>query len=544
MPQLLRSGTIHRVRSSQELLTLGFMGLSRPSTAIVDGDRTHAAEIGLIGSAAELAVTACLYQVSGPKAVVKRDGRYPTGPEALSEFRRLLREKPARVATLTAGVGDEDGHLKALLAATLGFTALFTARAGGLHSGRRYARSVAYHAGLQVVDFLKLLSASRKWAPYLQEVPQVEPMPEKDVVLTAELARLKSASSPLQTADALGSVFLILPEVCRDEPEWLSALQKVNVSPRKRDLSILLASLETAHVGEVVKAAKGARGMPVRITGEEGALTAAIVNLKKSLRDPHERWRAQIATANGCLDDKGYLSLPPIDSVYEYFALGLENMGFPVGDLEKGLTAPDVWPSVAAALSYQGTPGPCFFLIASFRKTEVAQLGALMKRACGIRASLATKWASYAPVFDVLGHKVRAHGALSARMPRLSQMTNARAARREDVLDGLLVRSDQWSRFDIDRMSGVLDALEDPESLEPAFAHLLEVSAEPSPPQCIVSVGRALIHAATDREDLAPMLELVSRPAFAALRTDMRKAMQEVDCLLNVPTAGRHVQDD
>jgi len=544
MPQLLRSGAIRRIRASQDLLALAFTGLSRPSTAVAGEERSSAAEIGLIGSAAELAVTACLYQISGPKAVTRRDGRYPTAPEALSEFRRVLREKPARVATLTAGVDGVEDHLAALLAATLGFTALFTERAGGLHAGRHYSRSVVYHAGLQVAGFLTLLAASRKWAPYLQDVPQVDPMPEKDIVLAAELARLSAASSPTQTADALASVFLILPEVCREEPEWLSALQKVSVSPRKRDLSILLAALTTAHVGEVVKAAKGARGLPVHITGGEGALTASIVNLKKSLRDPHERWRAQIATANGCLDNKGYLSLPPIESVYEYFALGLENMGFPDGELERGLTAPDIWPFVAAALSYQGTLGPCFFLVEALRVSEVPQLGALMTSACGIRPRLAKTWSDYEPVITSWGDGDSTHEALDAGLPQLKRVSASRAMRREDVLDGVLERSDKWPPPDVDRMSGVLEALEDPESLEPAFTRLIDLSEEVSPPGCVVSMGRALIHAAIDRDDLAPMLELASLPAFANLKTDMRKAMQEVDCLLNVMSTRGLPTDD
>jgi len=448
-------------------------------------------------------------------------------------LRRALRERPARIATLVAGVEDPGRHLDSLLSSTNGFSALSTARAGGLHAGSMYTRAVVCHAGQQVGEFLKLLARSRKWAPYLQNVPEVEPMPEKDLVLASELARLTSGS-PTQVANAASSIFLILPELCSDEPEWLAALQRVSVSPRKRDLSILLSSLEAAHVGEVVKAAKGARALPVRIVGEDGTLTTSIANLKKSLNDPFARWRAQIGAANGCLNEKGYLALPPIESVYEYFALGLEHMGFPPGEIDSGLTAPDIWPFIAAALSYQGTAGPCFFLVRHLRLGEYSQLLSIMGRASAGRVKLTRVLPEYSAAFGSILNPGGSSGGNCAALPDLAELARRRLSESEDVIDRVIERAETWSDRDSGLMNDVLDALEDPLSLEPALVGLIGLANEPNPPSCLVGVGRSLMHSATKAEDLAPMLELAGTPACESLQTDMRKAMREIDYLLNL----------
>ena len=532
MPQLLRSGAIERVRASQDALALALFGMARPETTGAALPRANAGEIGLVGSSAELALSACLFQIGGPRAVAKRDGRYPSAPEALAEFRRVIRARPPRVSALVDGVDDQDDHLDQLVAATVGFTALFTERAGGLHAGRRHSRAVVHLAATQVSDFLRLLAASRRWSPYLQGVPFLEVMPEKDLVLADELSHLSAASTPNETARALSSIFLVLPELCSDEPEWIEALHRVSISPRKKDLSVLLTSLETAHVGEVVKAARGARGLPVQIS-DDGVLTTSIANLKKSLRDPLARWRSQRGTANGCMDTHGYLDLPSIEATYEYFALGLENMGFPEGELEAGLTAPDVWPFVAAALSYQGTPGPCFFLVGKLRPPEYPQFVASMLRAALLKGKLAGSWKSYEPEFRSIVKGVdgasRDDESLAAELKAASRQ---REDGREDVIDRILERADSWMPDDLDRLTGVLQVLEDPGSLEPAFVKLIELSQEVSPPSCLVGIGRSLMHAATDGEDVAPMLEMAKLLYFAALKTDMRKAMREVDYLL------------
>lgn len=531
MPQLLRSGAIERVRASQDALALALFGMARPETTGATLPRANSGEIGLVGSSAELALSACLFQIGGPRAVAKRDGRYPSAPEALAEFRRVIRARPPRVSALVDGVDDQDDHLDQLVAATVGFTALFTERAGGLHAGRRHSRAVVHLAATQVSDFLRLLAASRRWSPYLQGVPFVEVMPEKDLVLADELSHLSAASTPNETARALSSIFLVLPELCSDEPEWIEALHRVSISPRKQDLSVLLTSLETAHVGEVVKAARGARGLPVHIS-DDGVLTTSIANLKKSLHDPLARWRSQRGTANGCMDTNGYLDLPSIEAIYEYFALGLENMGFPEGELEAGLTAPDVWPFVAAALSYQGTPGPCFFLIGKLRPSEYSQFVACMRRAALLRGKLAGAWESYEPEFRSIATGAHCTSGHSETLDALSAASHRRLDGREDVIDRIFDRADSWMPGDVDRLTGVLQTLEDPGSLEPAFVKVIELSQDVSPPSCLVGIGRSLMHAATDAEDVAPMLEMAKLPKFVALRTDMRKAMREVDYLL------------
>lgn len=60
--------------------------------------------------------------------------------------------------------------------------------------------------------------------------------------------------------------------------------------------------------------------------------------------------------------NKGYLGLPPEDFILDLFALGIDSTGIlPTG--QKFLTAQQVWPFIASALSTQGTARPYWFLV-------------------------------------------------------------------------------------------------------------------------------------------------------------------------------------
>ena len=80
--------------------------LRQPTTA-------HAAEIGLVGSAGELAMGACLVQAFGKSALSATERRFKEFPQI--QFRALVRNGVPESGFLTTGVPDPDQHRHNLL---------------------------------------------------------------------------------------------------------------------------------------------------------------------------------------------------------------------------------------------------------------------------------------------------------------------------------------------------------------------------------------------------------------------------------------------
>ena len=137
MPRLLKSETDQRLVVSQRALTTAFGMLSVPKSVGYEPSSTDGAiEMGLIGIDADLAISACLYEILGTSGIVRKDnGFYLTASEALDSFRSTLNSKIPRLSVLTHGVSDAASHLKKLETACSNFSVIFTARASALHGG-------------------------------------------------------------------------------------------------------------------------------------------------------------------------------------------------------------------------------------------------------------------------------------------------------------------------------------------------------------------------------------------------------------------------
>lgn len=122
MPHLLKRETRQRIAVSCQALRLAFHELATPRAA-ASGRQPGAGalEMGLIGVAAELALSACLIEVSGVEAVL-RDGKgsmFLTAGEALAKFKELLASAAPKVGVLTAEVENPKEHLRALRTAAV-----------------------------------------------------------------------------------------------------------------------------------------------------------------------------------------------------------------------------------------------------------------------------------------------------------------------------------------------------------------------------------------------------------------------------------------
>ena len=111
MPALLKRDTIRLLEASVESLHLTVSSLGAPKrTELRQESASFATEIGLIGSAAEMAMAACNAQALGPSALVAPNGQFKTFREILADFRSLIRLSTPVSDFLTTGIKDPGEH--------------------------------------------------------------------------------------------------------------------------------------------------------------------------------------------------------------------------------------------------------------------------------------------------------------------------------------------------------------------------------------------------------------------------------------------------
>ena len=528
MPRLLKNETIQRLVGSQKALRLALFGLAMPTCVDMDSlPSDNAAEIGLIGSAAELIISACLYEILGISGVLKSDGSYPTAAQALSDFRKLIQSGVPKLSVLTKGVTDPTTHLNNIQNATKTFRTLFTARAGGLHAGSGVSRDVAYLAAFDTSDFLNLLRNSSKWKPYLREVPVAPPLPKSRQLIAEELAHLIENGSASESVLALKSIFIVLPDLLEKEPEWVGSLERVNIAPSKTDIKVLLDSLQTANVGDICKVGKGTQSIPARIDGNSsGALPVSFITAKKAFTKPYERWRADIGNANGFLEESR-LDLPSIQSIYEYFALTPAEIGISDEEIERGISAQEAWPFIASSLDYQGTKGPCFFIARMVMEGEIQQLIAYLKRAARHSRNLQAKLSDYVPLLETLQTSATVLRSNSLANELITDFQN-RTKSREQLSEKVATRLESVNDTFKNSVEVIIDTVENGDSLSDLFQGFAQEKINVGDAS-INPILRLLINSVTERDEVLGLVELLISDKFPQINTNIRKALRTID---------------
>ena len=529
MPRLLKSETNRRLVVSQRALALAFSLLAIPKTIDQpDADGDGAIEIGLIGIAADLAISACLYEVYGQSGIIRSNsGFYLSASEALSSFRKLLDSKIPRVSNLTAGVQSPDKHLKELDAACTGFSVIFTARAGAVHAGAGTSRDVAFQVGSNVANFLVKLAKSPKWKPYLKMVPKI-PTPLKDRTLIAqELAALVSSGDQARAGASLVGVFLVLPELTKNEPEWIKTIERVQVTPRQQDISVLLKTLQEATVGHLRKVGKGASAIAAKIDPtNSSAMPIYIEAMKKTFESLIDSWGGFIGNANGQLE-KNILSLPPIPSVYSFAAAGVGAIGLSTEEVEIGLPAHSVWPFVAAALNYSGTKGPVFWAVRSLKNGEFGQLASLLNKASMLSKILGSVLPDYLPLIKAASENTPAPKE-SKLAQKLSAFVETRKGKRERLPEVLKTRIRLSAANRKSRYRVLLTEVSKGDALATPITLLANETPTIDDTDFFPALG-LLIDAATDCADLSALTAVVGNSKLNRVSTHARKAIQEID---------------
>lgn len=381
MPPLLRRHAIRLFEASLETLDLAVSSLgATKGRNFREHTATYAPEIGLIGAAAELAMSACLIQAFGPNVNILPSGKFKPFNMILNEFRSLVRVNDPTSEFLFQDVSEREPHRDQLQNLASPFSRLANARAAGLHAGCGLLQEATVVQANMVADFLDCLSVSSRIRPYLTHIPRCLGYNEDRLVIVEDLARRIAEASQNDLPALLISAFLVLPDVPANEPEWLAALERVTVAPRERDILYLLNVLEGALPATLVRAGKAGSGIPVIVKpGDPRALPISPQYLRRQFNDIRDQWYADIATANGRLVAE-VLDLPPSEAVREVFAIGLENAG--IIEHGKNFGPHEAWPFIAASMNVQGTAGPYWFLV---RRTEdLGQLRAILRKVSGI----------------------------------------------------------------------------------------------------------------------------------------------------------------
>ncbi len=384
MPRLLKQDTIRLIEASIEALGLAQMGICtfRKDQLKIEQVR-YSAEIGLIGSSIELAMSSILIQALGKKIIYRdfKTGKYKTASEILNDFRSLIKQASTNTLFLVNDINFPEEHFKKLLSLTNRFQLIITSRANGLHNGYGLKYEIVASFFQDVSYFIKLIGLSNNFKPYLTCVPELVGIWIDKKVLIDELYHdLQETSNTEEQRNLISSLFLVLPEIPDNLPSWIEKFDSIKVSPKKNDIVYLIDALEKANPVTLNKVTDGSQSIDVKIVGRDivGAIPISAQFLKTEFTQIRDQFYADIATANGRLQNK-QLDLPPKSSINNVFALGLHDSKI----LENGVkfTGHQSWPSIVEALNVakNNTTTPYWFLI---RETnDLGQLKASLKKA-------------------------------------------------------------------------------------------------------------------------------------------------------------------
>ncbi|MDG4715430.1 hypothetical protein [Winogradskyella marincola] len=384
MPRLLKNDTIRLIEASTEALGLAQIGICtfRKDQLKVEQVR-YSAEIGLIGSAIELAMSSILIQALGKKIIYRdyKKGKYKTASEILNDFRSLIRQASSNTLFLLNDVPNPDDHFQKLLDLTNRFQLIITSRANGLHNGYGLKYEIVASFFQDVSDFIKLIGLSNNFKPYLACIPELVGITIDKKVLIDELYQdLQQTSNVEEKRNLITSLFLILPEIPSNLPDWIEKFDSIKVAPKKNDIVYLIDALEKANPVSLNKVTDGSQSLDVKIVGRdvEGAIPISAQFLKSEFTQIKDQFYADIATANGRLKSK-QLDLPPKSSINNVFALGLYDSKIIENDLK--FTGHQSWPFIVEALNVakNNTTAPYWFIIRETK--DLGQLKANLKKA-------------------------------------------------------------------------------------------------------------------------------------------------------------------
>lgn len=542
MPLLLKKDSIRLFEASVESLSLAIAGLGLPiRIEIREQAARNAAPIGLIGVAAELAMSGILVQAMGQNSLLLASGHYKSGHQILDDFRRLLRNPVPRTAFITQGVANPAAHLQLLYDQTLRFKLLISTRAGGLHAGQGPSRDICIVTANDVVLFLSALRQSSRIKPYLPHLPIPPEIVRERTLILEDLARsLHQAGDPATKGRLLSSIYLVLPEMPTEQPEWIEAFERVSIAPGEEDISYLLNVLETSSTATLIRVAGSGQTLPVAVRpSDPNALPIAPQFLRRAFTQFREQWYADIGNANGRLE-QGTFDCPPNDYVLELYVLGFESVEVLQSDQQ--MTGHEAWPFIASSLAVSGTSGPYWFLIR--RTADMGQLKACLERAISFGPAYLRNNAD-----ELMAglEAIQLNRPLSPTVPFVSDLLLASqsAERRREQLGNAVLRNVGTPR-ELGEEPGrqVTLASQGDISIGNVLRNLVEDRLGITDDRSKGYWARMLTEAADEEEDLGALLAVLRTRELVQAHTAAKKAIRLIDFLSYGPNIEQAVEGD
>lgn len=531
MPPLLRNDAIRLFEAAVESLHIAITNLgSRKRVEFRQTQAEFSIEIGLIGVAAELAMAACLCQAGGPSAIAWPSGQYKTAGVILNEFRSLVSAGLANSAFLTQDILDPTAHKALLLGKTQNFRRLIPFRAGGIHAGKGLLHEATVVQANEVSEFLVLLSKSSRIHPYLTKIPQCLLYSLDRTILVEDIARRLRESTGRARATALASLYLVLPDIPNEAPEWLDALDRVSIAPRNRDVAFLMGCVDAA-LPAVLRRVGNQGGVPIPVAVRPDDPNAFPINpqfLRRQFTDIPALWHADIATSNGRLQN-GSVDPPPAEAVREVFALSLDRSHI-LGEGEM-FTAHQSWAHILSSLTVQGTPGPYWFLVR--RTDDLGQLAAQVRRAVAAGARISTQTSDeFFQGLTAIRDNVPLPVDSPLVMPTLIEITEAERKRAD--LETNIVRNRGHNRALPEEL--VQDANEVADGGQ-AVGSLLDMvlQDENAALEAKRYWAKLCSEISSDQEDLPSLIRVLATRELVSAHTAARKALRRIDFRLFGP---------
>lgn len=528
MPMYLKKDTIRLLEASVNSISMAVTSLGLPQRyELRESASENAVAIGLVGVSVELAMSSIIVQAKGEQALQLPSGYYKTGTHIVDDFRVLITSQIPNMVFLTQGVKNPTEHISDILKLSSKFKLLTKSRAGGLHAGKGPSRDVCIACVNDVISFIKLLGESSRIKPYTETVPHIIEMPKSyDLIIDDLIAKLKKPASDTDKAHALASIYLVIPELPKEEPEWLQAFDRLMIAPKSNDITFLLDTLKDSKYASLIKVTTTDNALPVVVQkGNPDALPIEPQYLKKSFSDIHDRFYADRGTANGRLDQKQF-DPPPIESVYEIFAFQFHVLRITSNEDEQ-LTAADTWPLVAASLAYPGTLGPYWYFI---RKTyDLGQMESYMDRAVKYGGqALRTGFIEFKIGFDALkkGKAIsKSEKYVSKLLSEYEQVSNKRKM--------LILLSKRHEKTDKALCQDAKADLMQVHNEETPVGELLIKLAENDytfiDKESRTYWSRTLCEASSELEDAQGLLAILKSPELLVAHTAARKALRIID---------------
>jgi hypothetical protein len=376
----------------------------------------------------------------------------------------------------------------------------------------------------KVLEFFTLLAQSSRVRPYLERLPQPPEAHADLTLLVDDIARRFNAAETLEgQGQALRSLFLVLPEVPAEAPDWLDAFDRSSVAPAAEDINLLLGTLERAAPVHFQRLNGVGRPLPVAVNPHDpNAMPIAAHHLRRAFGQIVDQFAADVGNANGRLD-AGTLDVPPESFLLELCLLGPTQLCQSLG--RQNLTAPEVWPFVMTALSQSGTGRPFWFLVSVV--DDLGQLVGQLRRAFAIsrRPSLQQQEAPILEALDALRNRRQLAGGELATFV-VGQY--AAADRSKTELSAAVERSRGTRREAAPEFAEILLRISESElTAGQAFDAVLALDTR----EARAYWARLLAESSTDPEDRGMLIQILRNPEIASASTAARRALKLIDAI-------------